>query len=104
LTEAGENVSLCALSEGNAEALTYFGTHSGREGNKFAATGLTPLTMPCGGVGVREARLVITARKVYSHAMQEGEFSDLSLISRWYAREGFHTLYMAAVRGIYLAE
>ena len=104
LTEVGEDVSLCTLGVDHAAALTHFGTHSGRDGDKFAATGLKPMKMPCGGVGVREAELVITAKKRYAHAMTEGEFFDPALLTRWYAREGFHKLYVAAVQGIYIKE
>ena len=104
LTEAGDTVSLCALGAEKSAALAYFGTHSGREGDKFAAMGLSPITMPCGGVGVVEAELVITARKKYAHTIQEGDICDPALISRWYGREGFHKLYVAAVQGIYVKE
>lgn len=104
LTEAGEDVSLCALGADQTAALTYFGTHSGREGDKFAAIGLNPIKMPCGGIGVEEAELVISAKKKYSHAMAAGDFCDPSLLSRWYNGEGFHTLYVAAVQGLYTKE
>lgn len=103
-TESGEDLSLCALAEDRAAALTYFGTHSGRDGDKFAATGLTLVRMPCGGVGVGEARLVITAQKRYAHAMSEGDFYAPATLSRWYGREEFHKLYVAAVKGIYITE
>lgn len=104
LTEAGVDVSLCTLSKEHAGALTYLGTRSGRDGDKLSAVGLSPLRMPCGGYGIAEARLVITARKIYSHAMMSEEIHDPALVSKWYSREGLHKLYIAAVKRIYLAE
>ena len=103
LTEAGECVSLCALQAAYTEALTYFGTHSGREGDKFKAAGLNPITMPCGGVGVSGARLIVTAKKVFSHAISAGEIKNV-IYDRWYKDEDLHTMYVAAVQAIYLAE
>ena len=45
-------------------ALGYMGTHSGRDGDKAAAAGLTPVSMG-EGVSYEEANLVFLCRKVY---------------------------------------
>ena len=52
LAEAGEHFALMSLSAGYDGALSYCGTHSGREGDKLAAAGLTPLTLPSGALAV----------------------------------------------------
>ncbi len=50
------------------KALGYLGYHSGREGDKVAAAGLTPKEF-CGGVTFAEADLTFACRKLY-----QGEF------------------------------
>lgn len=50
------------------QALGYLGSHSGRDGDKVAAAGLTPMELN-GGVTFREANLTFVCRKLY-----QGEF------------------------------
>ena len=50
------------------KALGYLGSHSGRDGNKVAAAGLTPKAIG-GGVTFEEAELTFVCHKLY-----EGEF------------------------------
>ena len=102
LTEEGSEVSLCALPEALAGVFSYFGTHSGGGEDKFAATGLHPTLMPCGGMGLEEAELIVTAQKIYAHATSAEELRDGGLLERWYSREPFHTLYFARIERIYL--
>ena len=101
--ESGTRVTLSAFPRELAAALTYCGTHSGREGDKIRAAGLTPCRMPDGGHGYTEASLVITAEKCYSHAMRPEEILDAEA-SAFYRQGGYHTLYMARIRHIFCAE
>ncbi len=48
------------------KALSYIGSHSGRDGDKIAAAGLTPVTMGQ-GVTFREANLTFLCKKLYQH-------------------------------------
>ena len=48
------------------KALGYLGSHSGREGDKTAAAGLTPAAIGR-GVTYREAELTFLCRKLYQH-------------------------------------
>ena len=47
-------------------ALVYMGAHSGREGDKAAAAGLTPLAFGQ-SVTYEEAELTLLCRKLYAH-------------------------------------
>ena len=49
-------------------ALGYMGTHSGRDGDKAAAAGLTPVSMG-NSVTYEEANLVFLCKKVYQHQL-----------------------------------
>lgn len=48
------------------KALGYIGSHSGRDGNKAAAAGLTPIAMDQ-GVTYEEADLTFLCKKIYQH-------------------------------------
>lgn len=54
--------------EGCRKALGYLGSHSGRDGDKVAASGLTPKELS-GGVTFEEANLTFVCHKLY-----QGEF------------------------------
>lgn len=104
LAEEGSAVSLAAFPAAFASALSYLGTHSGREGEKYSAAGITPIRMPHGGIGFSEASLVLTGRKLFSHAMCPEELAEGAIAKRWYGEEPYHTLYIAEIEHIYLAE
>lgn len=56
------------------KALGYMGAHSGRDGDKAAAAGLTPV--PFGqGVTYQEANLTFLCRKVYQHAFSKEDIA-----------------------------
>ena len=59
-------------------ALGYLGSHSGREGDKVAAAGLTPREI-AGGVSFREANLTFVCRKLYQAPfLREGMAEEIS--------------------------
>lgn len=52
------------------KALAYLGTHSGREGDKVAVSGLTPI--PAGeSVTFAESELTFVCRKIYQHQFEK---------------------------------
>ncbi len=59
------------------EALEYLGSHSGRDGDKVAAAGLTPKELH-GGVTFEEASLTFVCRKLYQGPFErEGLAEDI---------------------------
>lgn len=56
------------------KALSYIGAHSGRDGNKVAAAGLTPVTMGQ-GVTFREANLTFLCKKLYQHQFSRDDLA-----------------------------
>lgn len=59
------------------KALGYMGSHSGRDGDKVSAAGLTPLAVG-DSVAYREANLVFLCRKLYQHEFeQEGLYPEI---------------------------
>ncbi len=100
LVEAHDRFSLCFLDEKYRAALQYCGTQSGRDGDKFAATGLTPAffeDVPF----VAEARLVIIARKLYADDLKKECFIDKEPL-RFYEAGDFHRVYICEAQRIFL--
>ena len=98
LTEQGERFSLSFFSEQYRSALRLCGTKSGRDIDKFAATGLTPVLLedtPC----IKEARIVLLCRKLYADALKADHFVDPALLQN-YKDGDFHTVYVAEIEKI----
>lgn len=61
-----KSFTICAFGEKYRDAMQYIGTHSGRDGDKVEATGLTAKRTELGNVYYDEASLVIECEKIYS--------------------------------------
>lgn len=95
------SVSLSALPQQYARAVALCGARSGREGDKMKEAGLTYVGLPCGGVGVGEAELVIVGRVLCAHPLSPAELDGAVLLEKWYRDGDFHTLYYATISKIY---
>ena len=83
------------------EALQYCGAHSGRDGDKFAAAGLTPaFTSDDDPVPYpAEASLVVVGRKLYEDDLREGNFLDPALF-RNYPHKDFHRFFICEIEQV----
>ena len=80
------------------KALGYLGSHSGRDGDKVAAAGLTPVYLD-GAVTFAQAKRTLVCRKMYSQDF------DLAAVpaevkADYYEDEPPHTLYIGQVTQI----
>ena len=64
------------------KALGYIGSHSGRDGDKAAAAGLTPVAMG-NGVTYKEANLTFLCKKLYQHQFAKEDLAPE--IQQYYA-------------------
>jgi flavin reductase (DIM6/NTAB) family NADH-FMN oxidoreductase RutF len=97
-----ENSDLFTLSFFNAkyhDTLNYCGSHSGRNVDKAAETGLKPVETPGGGVSFVQSRLVIECRKVYADFISEENFIDRKLINLHYPKKDFHKFFIGEITG-----
>lgn len=78
-------------------ALEYCGSHSGREVDKMAQTGLTPFATPGGAVSFEQARLVLECRKLYAGDLTEAGFVDKSVVSEMYGEGDFHRFFVGQI-------
>ena len=91
-----EPFTLSVLDESQRPALTYLGSHSGRDGDKVAAAGLTPV-FEDGVTYFQEARLVYVCRKLYHQPLHEEGFCDPSLVEYNYPQKDFHEMYIGEI-------
>lgn len=78
------------------KALGYIGSHSGRDGDKLAAAGLTPVDD--GDYSYIEgASLVLVCRTIYHAPLIEEGFVDRGLIDFNYPQRDFHEMYTGEI-------
>lgn len=94
--EKSEDFTLSFFEERYRDALSYCGTKSGRDVNKVAQTGLTPV-FNAGAIYFSEARLVMVCRKIYTQDMVPGNFLD-SKIDKFYPQKDYHRMYVGEIR------
>jgi len=94
--EESDLFTLSFLGTEHREALKLCGTTSGRDTDKIADAGLTPVESPGGSVFFDEARLVIECRKIYSNVIDPERFVDRALSSH-YPDMDYHTAYIGEI-------
>jgi flavin reductase (DIM6/NTAB) family NADH-FMN oxidoreductase RutF len=95
--EQAEYYSLCFFPPEHQPALDYCGSHSGRDVDKIAATGLTPAIDATGAVYFAEARLVLICRKLYAQNLTADSFIDRGIVGEAYPEADFHRMYVGQV-------
>ena len=91
-----ELFTLSVLDESWRKALGYLGSHSGRDGDKVAAVGLTPV-FDGGTTYFAEARLVLVCRKLYRAPLLESGFIDRDIVTYDYPEKDFHDMYVGEI-------
>lgn len=97
--EKEDRYSLCVFDEAYRKALNYCGSRSGRDGDKIAAAGLTPLfdeAAPYFG----EAKLVLICRKLYGQKLDPACFIDKAADARCYPEKDYHKMFVGAVEKV----
>lgn len=98
--EQYDTFTLCAFPEAYRQALQLLGTKSGRDGDKIAEAGLTPIASTLiPAPGFAEAGLIVECRKIYWQDMDPAHFLDLT-IEKHYAKKDYHRIYFGEVVAI----
>ncbi len=92
----GDFFSVTFFDGNYKEALSYCGSHSGREENKIAEAGLT-LAYKLGIPYVDEGSLVILCQKMAAVPITEEHFLIPDIKEKWYADHDMHTMYVAEI-------
>jgi flavin reductase (DIM6/NTAB) family NADH-FMN oxidoreductase RutF len=87
-------------------ALVYCGSHSGRDVDKAAETGLSPIAAASGNDAIEggieavtfaEARLVFVCRKLYADVFEPAHFTDKAVDQEIYPKRDHHTMYVGEI-------
>lgn len=98
-----EYYTLAFFGETYKKDLAYLGSHSGKDEDKLAKTGLTPVFRD-GVTFFEEASLVLVCRKVYQAPLKEEYFVDKTIVEQHYPRKDFHDLYIGQIVKAYIAD
>ncbi|MDR2258952.1 MAG: flavin reductase [Treponema sp.] len=90
------------------QALAFCGEKSGRDHDKAAAAGLTPIVFDRsvlnggaqGAIGFAEAQEIIVCRKLYTHVFDPARFLDPAIQKDCYPQNDYHTMYIGEVAGL----
>jgi flavin reductase (DIM6/NTAB) family NADH-FMN oxidoreductase RutF len=93
--ESSDNYTLSFLGEEHRKAMTFIGTHSGRDTDKIRETGLTPVKEG-GLIYFNEARLVLACRKLYFQDITPERFLDQT-INDMYPKKDYHRMYVGEI-------
>lgn len=88
--------TLSFYSEAERKALTLLGSKSGRDGDKVAESGLTPVFAD-GTVYFGEAKLVLFCHKLYEDGITPAGFKDTEKISPLYAQKDYHQILIGGI-------
>ena len=98
--DKGELFTLSFFDEDCRDALALCGRVSGRDCDKIAEAGLTPVDL--GGVaGFEQARLTLVCRKQFAQVLEPESFVDREVIDRCYPDSDWHTMYIGRIEAVY---
>ena len=102
--EANERLTLSFYTEEWRKALQLCGTKSGRDTDKIAATGLTPVELESGAITFEEARLTLDCKKLFKADMKEADFVDKKVMEQWYNDKpggSLHSVYVVEIENVF---
>lgn len=91
-----DRISLCFFDEKYREKLSFCGSVSGKDTDKIAECGFTPIKS--GGIYYAECDTAIIGRKIYADEIKKDKFIDTDP-SAWY-KEDYHTLFVCEIEKI----
>ena len=103
-TEQYSHFTLSFFTKEYRKALQFCGTKSGRDYDKAAETGLTPVASDKGNVFFREARLVLECRKLYADNLKSENFIVPEVANKHYPDRDFHRFYMGEIEKSFTRE
>jgi flavin reductase (DIM6/NTAB) family NADH-FMN oxidoreductase RutF len=93
--ERSRTFTLSFFEEKHRKALSFCGSHSGRDRDKIREAGLTPVKDE-GYVYFKEARLVLACRKLYFQDISPDRFLE-EKISDLYPQKDYHRMYVGEI-------
>ncbi|GHV25581.1 flavin reductase [Spirochaetia bacterium] len=82
------------------KALAVCGAKSGRDIDKAAETGITPIVFKDGSIGFKEATEVITCRKLYTQDFDPSKFLEPWIDTECYPQKDYHRMYVGEITSL----
>ncbi len=102
--EQFDSFTLCAFPRAYHQALSLLGAKSGRDGDKIAEAGLTPIASSCvDAPGYAEAELIIECHKMYWQDLDPSHFLYPE-IERNYPQKDYHRIYYGEILAVHGTE
>ena len=99
--ERNDYFTVTGFPEQYRQALSYIGSHSGRDGDKLSEAGLTPEFTELGNPIFREANLAVECRLLYKEVMDVEQVPDR--IREMYDRGvGPHSMYIGEIVNVWV--
>lgn len=99
--EKYESFTLSAFAREYRKSLQLLGSTSGRDGDKIAESGLTPIaSQKIAAPAFEEARLILECRKIYWQDFDHTHFLDDS-IEKKYPKKDYHRVYFGEIVAIW---
>ncbi len=99
--ERYDTFTLCAFPEAYRKALNLLGTKSGRDGDKIAEAGLTPIAAThVAAPAFAEADLIIECRTIYWDDLDPAHFLAPE-IERNYPQKDYHRVYFGEIVAVF---
>jgi flavin reductase (DIM6/NTAB) family NADH-FMN oxidoreductase RutF len=90
--------TLSFFDQSRRKALAFCGANSGRDVDKAAKTGLSPIIFnggkAAGGIGFAEASEIIVCRKLYTHDLDPAAFLDPFIERECYPDKDYHRMFI----------
>jgi len=86
------------------DILNFCGNHTGRNTNKAALTGLTPIFTEQGSVYFSQARIVMECRKLYVDKLKSENFVKTNLMKEIYPNGDLHHIFVGEIINCYSSE
>lgn len=94
--EREDYYSLSFFGVENRAALNYCGSHSGRDGDKIKAAGLTPVYTEQAPY-FEEAKTVFICRKLHGQKLDPSAFLDPTIDPKMYPQKDYHKLFVGEI-------
>jgi len=101
--ESSDTFTLSFFDDKYRSALNICGIQSGRDTNKIADAGITPIELSAKAVSFDEARLVIECKKLYYQDINPDNFLDPD-IDKNYPNKDYHRMYIGEIVNCYLRD
>ena len=101
-TEKYPEFTLSFFNKKFKKALSYCGTHSGRDVNKAEETGLIPIETEQKNIAFEQSSIIIESTKLYFDDIKKANFIMPEIDAKVYPQEDYHRMYIGRIDHVYI--